>query len=77
MLGKPVGSDLREGVVTLPAIYALADHPERLWIRELISSRRLRGEDLSRLRNLLEAGGYLERAKEVARQWGGRKPCRP
>lgn len=70
VLGKPVGSDLREGVVTLPVIYALADHPERLWIRELISSRRLREEDLSRLRNLLEAGGYLERAKEVARQLG-------
>jgi geranylgeranyl pyrophosphate synthase len=27
-LGKPVGSDLREGIVTLPALYFLRDHPD-------------------------------------------------
>ena len=27
-LGKPVGSDLRQGTITLPAIYYLQDHPE-------------------------------------------------
>ena len=26
-LGKPVGSDLRQGTVTLPTIYYLQDHP--------------------------------------------------
>lgn len=27
-MGKPVASDLREGIVTLPALYYLHDHPE-------------------------------------------------
>lgn len=65
-MGKPAGSDLREGVLTLPVIYALAgEHGE--WIGQIIRARRFGEEELSRLRNILQQGGHLERAREMAR----------
>jgi len=65
-MGKPAGSDLREGVLTLPVIYALAgEHGP--WITEVIRARRFGEEELSRLRNILQEGGHLERARELAR----------
>ncbi|MDQ3700338.1 MAG: polyprenyl synthetase family protein, partial [Chloroflexota bacterium] len=39
-LGKPVGSDLRHGTVTLPAIYYLRQHPQDARVLGLLS-----GED--------------------------------
>ena len=39
-LGKPIGSDLRQGLITLPTIYFLEAHPEE----ELIT-RALNGQD--------------------------------
>jgi len=67
-LGKPVGSDLREGVVTLPVIYALAGE-HRGWVRDLISARQPGEAELARLRDMLHQGGYLERAYGLAREF--------
>ncbi|MEW6399424.1 MAG: polyprenyl synthetase family protein [Bacillota bacterium] len=65
-MGKPPGSDLGEGVLTLPVILAL--HGDRApWIREVISRRQLGEEELHRLRNILQEDGYLERARDLAR----------
>ena len=36
-LGKPVGSDLRQGLITLPTIYYLENHPEDRLVNELAS----------------------------------------
>ncbi|MEA1961048.1 MAG: polyprenyl synthetase family protein [Bacillota bacterium] len=38
ILGKPVGSDIRQGVITLPAIYALQTHPNRKELAYFLSS---------------------------------------
>lgn len=38
VLGKPVGSDIRQGVVTLPAIYAIKHDPRGEELRGLLSS---------------------------------------
>ncbi len=38
-LGKPCGSDLREGNITLPLIYLLRDDENGSWLRDVISQR--------------------------------------
>ncbi|NLN86952.1 MAG: heptaprenyl diphosphate synthase [Syntrophomonadaceae bacterium] len=38
VLGKPVGSDIRQGVITLPAIYALRCSPHRVKLAAMLSS---------------------------------------
>ena len=37
-LGKPTGSDIRQGVITLPALYALRHDPDRQELAQLLSS---------------------------------------
>ena len=43
ILGKPVGSDIRQGVITLPVIYALRFHPRRDELARFLSSPELSG----------------------------------
>ncbi|HEY3316122.1 MAG TPA: polyprenyl synthetase family protein [Bacillota bacterium] len=56
--GKPVGGDLKSGVLTLPVIYALAHSPDRARLEALIKSRSFNN-------------GQLEEALEVVRKSGG------
>ncbi|MCS7236518.1 MAG: polyprenyl synthetase family protein [Armatimonadota bacterium] len=65
VLGKPIGSDVRGGKVTLPLIHALrtADEAGRRRLEAWI-----RSGDLEPLRQALEASGSLAYALEVARQ---------
>lgn len=42
-LGKPVGSDLREGIVTLPVLYFLRDHPDDVRVAAVVRADRTHG----------------------------------
>lgn len=67
-VGKPVGNDLKEGVLTLPAILLLERYPEDNPIPAL-----LRGEDpeanLSRALDMLRGSGVLQDAFKVAQSF--------
>ncbi|MBC7104548.1 MAG: polyprenyl synthetase family protein [Firmicutes bacterium] len=71
-LGKPIGGDLRQGIITLPVIYALGrtSRPERL--RELLLKRDKGPEELEETIALVREAGGLEYARRVARRFVAR-----
>ncbi len=79
-LGKPVGSDLRQGLVTLPTLYFLDHHPEDEGAREIIAGNcldydqevgrlveKIRASEAIEL-SLAEANHYVDQALEKLRR---------
>lgn len=64
-LGKPVGSDLRQGNLTLPVLYALAHSPEREWLRGTIR-REMTEAEAERAIRIVKSSGGLEYARRMA-----------
>lgn len=71
VLGKPVGSDLREGIVTLPVLYFLRDNPDDSRVAVVVED----GGDDSLVREVVAAiaeSGAVERALNRARAFVAR-----
>ena len=68
VLGKPVGSDLREGKVTLPLIYALERAPadERGLVSNVLEDGNYERVPFEKIRGLIERHRGFERARERA-----------
>ena len=47
-LGKPVGNDLRQGIVTLPVIYALNNSPHSAELREIVQNPNMSEDKVKR-----------------------------
>ena len=61
-VGKPVASDLRQGLVTLPALYYLEEHPEDPTLRQLLSNEKVTAEQIDDLAERIRASGAIEQA---------------
>jgi octaprenyl-diphosphate synthase len=70
-LGKPVGSDLKEGKITLPVVYALekATGREREEIQSVLSDRSYERVPFQRVRLTIQKYGAVERVQERAHQF--------
>lgn len=65
-LGKPVGSDLRQGLITLPAIIYIENHPEDPDAQTLLAGKCLEEEAVDRLINSILSSDAIERAYQEA-----------
>lgn len=68
-LGKPVGQDLRQGVLTLPALIHLETHPDDLGLRALIERRSLDETECEQLVVVIRGGGAINASIDVARNF--------
>ncbi|HZQ34638.1 MAG TPA: polyprenyl synthetase family protein [Dehalococcoidia bacterium] len=72
-LGKPAGSDLREGTLTLPSLYVLEDDPSPTNpVRRLFAAQRNREQRLAEAMSCVLAGDAIPRARGMADEFGDR-----
>ncbi|MDH4116510.1 MAG: polyprenyl synthetase family protein [Acidimicrobiia bacterium] len=68
VLGKPAGSDIREGKFTMPVLRAL-EGPERDRVKKLLGQARPYGDDaVDEIIEIVRSGGYANEALDAARR---------
>lgn len=68
-LGKPIGNDIRQGIITLPALYALRFSPERQELRTMLSSPELCKSETSRIIDMVVESGGIDYAYSMSRKY--------
>lgn len=69
-LGKPVGSDLRQGLVTLPVMYFVDEHPDDPTVTDLLEGRCIKdSEEINRVVDLIRTGESIQRALAEAESY--------
>lgn len=65
-LGKPVGTDLINGNITLPLLYLLENPIYGNWLREILTTRKVTQVDLHSIKEALICSGCIEQAYATA-----------
>ena len=65
VLGKPVGGDIRQGIITLPMIYALKDSQEAGRLKELLSNRTKTEDEVQQAVQLIKDSAAIEKSREM------------
>jgi geranylgeranyl pyrophosphate synthase len=65
-LGKPVASDLRQGLITLPALFYVERHPEDAEMQSILEGHFFSDERIDRLVNSIRESGAIQYSMNVA-----------
>ena len=68
-LGKPVGSDLRQGIITLPTIYALRHSSRAELLENIIVNRKTDEEHIQVAVEIIKESGAIEYSFSVAERF--------
>jgi geranylgeranyl pyrophosphate synthase len=71
-LGKPVGSDLRQGIITLPTLCYLEQHPNDELVFRFLREGHGSEEDIRRAVQVIRESGAIDTALEEARNFARR-----
>jgi len=64
-LGKPIGSDLRQGIITLPVIYALGSSTHKDRLQKLVAKPEKDEDELQEAISIITGSGAIERSFEL------------
>lgn len=66
ILGKPVANDLKQGIVTLPVIFALAESPDRYRLAEIIRKKDKKEGEILEAITIIKKSEAIEKAFDVS-----------
>jgi geranylgeranyl pyrophosphate synthase len=61
-IGKPVASDLRQGLITLPALYYFEENPTDEYVQAILVGESLREEEIRNLVEAIKNSGAIDKA---------------
>lgn len=68
-IGKPTGNDIKQGVLTLPVLYALQYGSCQEELRQIIKSKDITGQSLEQALNLVREGNAVDYCYEQAENY--------
>lgn len=71
-LGKPIGSDLRQGIITLPTIYFLQAHPGNEAVTRVVSGRDEGDDEVRAAVEIIKESGAIESSTAEAKRFAAR-----
>lgn len=68
-VGKPVASDLRQGIITLPVIYFVESNPDNRDLKHILSGNHYEENVMNRLVESINNSGAIEKAIAIAEDY--------
>lgn len=67
VLGKPVGGDIRQGIITLPMIFALENSSYTDRLRELLGKEAKSEDEVQEAVHMIKQSGGIERSRRIVK----------